>query len=170
MLSGLDIALTPTQTKILTWIISILTLVVTGLIFYRAAGVQGWQHDVSWHTLNGLQTLRTHVISMTDTWTWKTPGHAWSDAEWLWDLSTAWIYLHFGWFAAFALFKEEFLFTVFMDGTKQFTASLGRYVVPKRVYVGRRPLWKTTQGITVFHNKIVGNGQHLLIGIGKTRF
>ena len=73
MLSGLDIALTPTQTKILTWVISILTLVVTGLIFYRAAGVQGWQHDVSWHTLNGLQTLRTHVISMTDTHSMDLP-------------------------------------------------------------------------------------------------
>jgi len=98
MLDKLGVILTSTQTKYLKWIISILTLVLTGLIFYRAAGVQGWQYDVSWHTLNGLQTLRTHVISMTDTWTWKTPGHAWSNAEWLWDLMIAWIYLHFGWF------------------------------------------------------------------------
>jgi hypothetical protein len=90
--------LTSSQTKSLKRIASLLTLVVTGLIFYRAAGVQGWQNDVPWHTLNGLQTLQTHVISTKDTWTWKTPGHAWSNAEWLWDLITAWIYLHLGWF------------------------------------------------------------------------
>ena len=98
MLDKLDVALTSAQTTRLKWSISLLTIVLTGLIFYRAAGVQGWGYDVPWHTLNGLQTLQTHVISTTDTWTWKTPCHAWSNAEWLWDLSTAWIYLHFGWF------------------------------------------------------------------------
>ncbi|KLU63091.1 hypothetical protein CEB3_c05110 [Peptococcaceae bacterium CEB3] len=76
----------------------LLTLICTGLIFYRAVGTTGWGYDVPWHTLNGLQILRTHTIPLTDTWTWKTPGHPWGDAEWLWDLVSAWIYLHWGWF------------------------------------------------------------------------
>lgn len=76
----------------------LLTFIAAGFIFYRAAGILGWQNDVTWHTLNGLEILRTHTIPLTDTWTWKTPGHPWNDAEWLWDLGSAWVYLHFGWF------------------------------------------------------------------------
>ncbi|CAA7603310.1 Hypothetical protein DEACI_4133 [Acididesulfobacillus acetoxydans] len=97
-LDGMRIPVTEKQAQALRAAAGILTLIATGLIFYRAVGTVGWQTDVSWHTLNGLQILRTHSIPLTDTWTWKTPGHPWGDGEWLWDLVSAFVYLHFGWF------------------------------------------------------------------------
>lgn len=75
-----------------------LTMLITSGIFYFAAGLMGSGNDVSWHTLNGLQMLQSHKIILKDALTWKTPGHSWSDPEWLFDLFLALIYSKFGWF------------------------------------------------------------------------
>lgn len=75
-----------------------LIILLTAGFFYMSAGLMGRGNDVAWHTLNGLQMIQSHHIILTDVLTWKTPGHAWSDPEWLFDVLVGATYLKFGWF------------------------------------------------------------------------
>lgn len=75
-----------------------LIMLLTGGFFYMSAGLLGRGNDVAWHTLNGLQMIQSHHVILTDVLTWKTPGHVWSNPEWLFDILVGATYLNFGWF------------------------------------------------------------------------
>lgn len=75
-----------------------LIIFLTAGVFYKSAGLMGSSNDVAWHTLNGLQIIQSHHIILSDVLTWKTPGHVWSDPEWLFDVLVGAVYLKFGWF------------------------------------------------------------------------
>jgi len=74
-----------------------IVILITSGVFYLAAGLMGRGNDVAWHTLNGLQMIESGHIILTDNLTWKTPGHVWSNPEWLFDVLLGYIYLNFGW-------------------------------------------------------------------------
>jgi hypothetical protein len=75
-----------------------LIMLLTAGFFYYSAGIMGRGNDVAWHTLNGLQMIQSHSIILKDVLTWKTPGHAWSNPEWLFDILVGATFLKFGWF------------------------------------------------------------------------
>ena len=75
----------------------------------------GRGNDVAWHTLNGLQMIQSHHIILADVLTWKTPGHVWSNPEWLFDVLVGATYLKFGWFGVrllVVLFGELLMFVL----------------------------------------------------------
>jgi len=80
-----------------------------------SAGLMGRGNDVAWHTLNGLQMIQSHHIILADVLTWKTPGHVWSNPEWLFDVLVGATYLKFGWFGVrllVVLFGELLMFVL----------------------------------------------------------
>jgi hypothetical protein len=92
-----------------------LIMLLTAGFFYMSAGLMGRGNDVAWHTLNGLQMIQSHHIILTDVLTWKTPGHVWSDPEWLFDVLVGATYLKFGWFGVrllVVLFGELLMFVL----------------------------------------------------------
>lgn len=96
--------------KIVT--LGIIMLMTVGF-FYMSAGFMGRGNDVAWHTLNGIQMIQSHSIILTDVLTWKTPGHVWSNPEWLYDILVGSIYLESGWFGVrllVVLFGELLMF------------------------------------------------------------
>jgi len=94
--------------------IGLIMLLTTGF-YYMSAGLMGLGNDVAWHTLNGIQMIQSHHIILTDVLTWKTPGHAWSDPEWLFDFLVGATYLKYGWFGVrllVVLFGELLMFVL----------------------------------------------------------
>lgn len=97
--------------NLIRWLTVVLLMVIAFGISYMAAGIMGSSNDAAWHTVNGIQIIKSKHIILTDRLTWKTPGHVWNDPEWLFDVILAATYLKFGWFGVrlFVVFWGELL-------------------------------------------------------------
>ena len=70
----------------------------------------------------------------------------------------------------FSLKPEELHLCFFGDGLEKFCASLGRNILPERMFMERSPFLEAEKRVLVLQNEIIGDGKDLFIGMRKAGF